>query len=454
MESKLILAIFPILIIPIAIGSLVTWKSVSWSARWFLGVSFLGIFLICGHALGVSERVILILLVIAIALICILISLHRHDISKNIKWPARQTLIIVVILLIQLLSAYTTILANPVFEWDAVAIWFQKAKALYYWESFISLPFVNYPNFGAAHWAFIMKFTGFSEATGRLFFPTAYFAFMMVLSTLFKDNDTPWTGVFVIPFVSILFFHNAYISGYQDGLLSLMAGMSAFYYCRFFIVLELDNLAASYPRDIRYDLFLAFFFSGILGFIKNEGTVMAVLLFISAAGWFAIRMRSKTVIGRIPLFWGFIMFVALISLWSLLLLYNGVDPSHVQGGVFTIKGIFNSYENLDRYRDIHQYFSLYLTSHRMFIIVSSLLSIASALYVKTTRTALCFVWTFYILHFAFVALVFFSTGTNYMWHLGTAFDRLMFQHRFVYILMIVTAISSIAALMQRRLSVR
>jgi hypothetical protein len=441
MESKAILAVFPILIIPLAIGSLVTWKSVSWSARWFLGVSFLGIFLVCVHAFGVPQRTVQILLVIALALICILISLHRNDLFKNVRWPTRQTLIILLILFIQLMSAYATILANPVIEWDAVAIWFQKAKAFYYWEPFKSFPIVNYPNFGAAYWAFIMKFTGFTEAMGRLLIPTAYFAFMMVLYSLFKADNTSWTGVFVIPPVSIFFFHNAYVSGYQDGLLSLMAGMSAFYYCRFFILLRSANHVTLCHRDIYYDLFLAVFFSGILGFIKNEGTIIAVLLFFSAAGWFMIQIRSNQVIGKMPLFFSVIMFLVLISLWSLLLLYNGVDPSQVQGGVFSIKGIFNFYKNINRYSDIKQYFSQYLTSHGMIIIVASLLSILSALYAKTTRTTLCFIWTFYVLHFAFVALVFFSTGTNYMWHLGTAFDRLMFQHRFVYILVIVITTS-------------
>ena len=454
MELKTILAILPLLIIPIAMGSIVTWKSVSWSARWFLGISFLCVFFIFVHALGIPQSVAWILLIIGLALICILISLNRNDLFKNIRWPAWQTLTIVVILLIQLMSAYATVLANPVFEWDAVAIWFQKAKAFYYWEPFRSFPIVNYPNFGSFYWAFIMKFTGFSEAIGRLFFPTAYFAFMMVLYSLFRDNNTSVTGVFVIPAVSIFFFHNAYVSGYQDGLLSLMAGMSAFYYCRFFIVLRSAKHVTLCHRDIYYNLYLAFFFSGILGLIKNEGTVIALLLFFSAAGWFIIQIRSKPLKKVMPLFFGVIIFLALTSLWSVLLLYNGVDPSQVQGGVFSIMGILKSYKNIKRYIDIKQYFSLYLNSYGIIIIVTSLLSMVAVLYVKITRTALCFIWTFYVFHFAFIALVFFSTGTNYMWHLGTAFDRLMFQHRFVYMLIIVITISYIMKSIEQKMCIQ
>jgi hypothetical protein len=454
MEFKATLAIFPLLVFPFLTGSLVTWKSVSWSARWFLGVSFLGIFLICVHALGLSQSAVRILLVAGLASICVRVYLNRGVLLDNMKLPAWQTLIIAVILLIQLLSACSAILAQPVFEWDAVEIWLQKAKAFYYWEPFKSFPYVNYPNLGAVYWAFIMKFTGPSEAMGRLFFPAAYFAFMMALYSFFMDNRTSLAGVFVVPAVSIFFFHDVYISGYQDGLLCIMAGMAAFCYCRYFIFSESKKNVTADRKDIHHDLFLAFFFSGILGFIKNEGTFIALLLFSSAAGWFIIRKGNRPIAGIKWLLCGMIMFFVLISLWSLLLLFNGMDPSQVQGGGFSVQGILNSYKNMSRYNDIKHFFSLYLTVHGMIIIATGLLSVMAGLYVKSTRIALGIIWTFYVLHFAFVAFVFFSTATNYMWHLETAFNRLMFHHQFVYMLVIVTTTSAIAKSIRLRMSAR
>jgi len=78
-------------------------------------------------------------------------------------------------------------------------------------------------------------------------------------------------AIFVIPSISLYFFNEADVTGYQDGLLSLMAGISAFYYCKFFIKLRSNRYASISFSEIYYDIFFAVFFSGILGFIKTEG---------------------------------------------------------------------------------------------------------------------------------------------------------------------------------------
>jgi hypothetical protein len=185
MELKSIIVIIPLLFIPIIIGSLLFHAFVPWSTRWLFGISVMGIFLVCMHAFGIRQLFVWIILSVCCSVIGIRTYWHRDILYRNIELPLWPTMIIFTALAIQLLSAYVSILAKPLIAWDAVAIWFQKAKAIYYWMPFNSLPFVNYPNFGAAYWAFIIKFTGFSEEMGRLFFPTVYFVFIMVLYSLF-----------------------------------------------------------------------------------------------------------------------------------------------------------------------------------------------------------------------------------------------------------------------------
>jgi hypothetical protein len=220
-----------------------------------------------------------------------------------------------------------------------------------------------------------------------------------------------------------------------------MAGISAFYYCRFFINIRSNRYASVNFLEIYYDIFFAVFFSGILGLIKNEGGVITGLLFVSAAGCFLINSNKNTKSLKVlPLMACIVLLLILTSLWYLLLLYNGVDPFQVQGKAFTFKGIINAYKNYDRYPDIKYYFVQYLNSHSAMIIFSALLSLASSFYIKVIRTAIGFIWSFYILHFASVSLIFFSTDQDYLWHLETAFSRLMFQHRFVYMVVIAITI--------------
>lgn len=441
MEFNCIIVIVPLLFLPIIVGSLLCHAFVPWSTRWLFGVSVTGVFFVCMHAFGIRQLFVWIILSLCCMMIGIRSYLHRNILLGKPRFPSWPTLIIFTVLIIQLLSAYVSILANPVIAWDAVAIWFQKAKALYYWMPFSSTPLVNYPNFGAAYWAFIMKFSGFSEEMGRLFFPTVYFAFIMVLFSLFSEKNTLWTALFVIPSISLYFFNEADVSGYQDGLLSLMAGISAFYYGRFFIKLRSNLHASGNLLGIDYDIFFAVFFSGILGLIKNEGVLITGLLFVSAAGWFFIdSSKNIKLLKVLPLMACMVLLLFLTSLWSLLLLYNGVDPFQVQGMAFTFQGVMNAYKNMNRYPDIRHYFVQYLNSQSGMIIFASLLSLASILFIKVIRTAIGFIWSFYLLHFVFVSLIFFSTAQDYQWHLETAFFRLMFQHRFVYMVVIAITI--------------
>src|SRR5262249_35835912 len=64
------------------------------------------------------------------------------------------------LVLVPMAAAALFTLAYPVNDWDAVAIWYAKARAIVAWQPLSALPFAPYPDLGPVAWAAALRLVG------------------------------------------------------------------------------------------------------------------------------------------------------------------------------------------------------------------------------------------------------------------------------------------------------
>jgi hypothetical protein len=429
--SKFFLSLLPLMVIPLLVGTAAFGPRLPVAIRWFFGMISLGLILTVAYSLGISWGTFF--YAFGIGLVGCALLLLKQGVKRLGKhaWPNIYRAGVGFFLLILLGCAYVKVFAEPLEAWDAVVIWFNKARDLYQGTPISQLHFVNYPPLGPMYWAFVMKFTGgLWESYGRLLFPTMYFFWMLALPYMFPKCIPAWIFLIVIPGLGWLFFDMfAFTSGYQDGFVTICAGMAAIHLCK--TLLE-DK------RRRQTDYLLALYFAGTDALVKNEGAVLAMILYTA---WFLTLIVTerhnfnwKYLRSLIP---GGMLFLLLLSIWPGLLIYHGQDPSQVQGPAFTINSIANSYENIDRLPMIKDYFvEHYFHPQTKTILSCTLLSIITAALVPITTRVMVFLWVTALGHILFMVLVYLATGSPLEWHLTFSLKRLAFHHSFAYVIIL------------------
>ena len=435
--TSFILALIPLLLCPAFVGILILPTDIQLSVGWWVGFTSISLFLLVFHGLGAPRDPTFVALIVCTAMLAIK---ERHKLLSRGKLPEpfhRGTFWVFLAFLPLLIASCLITFSLPVSDFDAINIWFNKAKSLFYWQPFNQLPLCDYPNLGPMYWSFVMRFTAVEfESIGRLLFPLAYWFWALSLMALIR-NTSSRVCLFIAPLIGYTFFQRGpFTNGYQDGLLALCAGMSAIFSLRLLFELgdehRADSSGQCLPRFRRLYM-VACLFGGVLAWIKNEGMMVGLILVLVTTALClastARHLRRSLVRAIIP---GLLTFSGIALSWPAMELVHGVKPWVIQGGAFEFGRLSSVFQRLGRLNPICEYLRRYLQEQKTVVGLLFVLSVAMLILCprKTLRPAL-FLWAVLVLHAAFVVLVFLTTRQDLAWHLATAFDRLMFQNTLI-----------------------
>ncbi len=431
---ELIITILLIVVFPALAGGILPADKTQLPQRWLAGLLLLGLIITFGHGLGVNH-------IATYALAGILITLGAINIVRHYQWPAfsfspywfAAGIVIAIIVLL----TWTEVINFPLHGGDAVVIWFNKARSIYLWQSLVQIPINTYPNLGASLWAGVMTVAGYVEYLGRLVFPTAYiFWCANLLRHKLKHPLGQTLYLITAASLSIYLLNAGMWDGYQDMLLSIVAANGVYLLAR--VVLQ--------SKHWKWDLGLGLFFISTLYLIKNEGAVLAAIIFVGFVIALAVSQRPRKLmsIARKQLKLICMSLAVLVIpalLWIFTLTHSQIDPSQVQGGAFSIKGLLEIPQRLPTYLPpILHYLRIDITALLPVIALAIFMSVACLIIVKSRRVVALnlFLWLILILHIAFIIVTFLATNSDQAWHLDAAFHRLMTQHELVYVIVILT----------------
>lgn len=185
------------------------------------------------------------------------------------------------------------ILVIPLWEWDALSIWFLHAKMIYMAGSFSQLTgwlhpsvlfsHVDYPNLVPALAAQITHLMGFwNEYLPKL---SMFFLLVPAVILLFSSFRRSYSFLFLIILIPFSFASRLW-DGYMDGYLSLFFALSMLF-------------LGKYYKDVKpINLFLSIACLSLLLYIKNEG-VLAVVAGIIAISFTLLFKHGKFSLKRI-----------------------------------------------------------------------------------------------------------------------------------------------------------
>ena len=415
-------------------------RRLSWAITYLIGMLSAGVVLVTSNALYLGCKTAYgLVVVITLAGLCLCFTEHASQKSSSRSaWRSRAALAAAPFYLIIVLVVFGSLLhtlADPIAAWDAVAIWFHKAKAFYYWEDFRSMPFPQYPGLWPAVWSLTLKgFGPNSEMVGRFLISLSFILFVLGAWHVERQFSGWGCGGFSSLALCVLFFDvESFTNGYQDALLFSCSALTAF-----LLMAALRCQAAGTAQFARLERELAgtgLLICGLLGWIKNEGLVLGVL----QAGWYFtisaalillnIKRNGKKSFGIRRLLTGrkvrlFVLFAVLAAGWPLLQRLNGFDPSRVQGESFYWQDIFLLSDRLARWPRIAEAFQNFLEPRASLMALALASIIILAAYARALPAA---IWAAaaYGSHLAFIGLVYLMTRADLEWHLATSFDRLM-----------------------------
>ena len=209
-------------------------------------------------------------------------------------------------------------LGTPTFEWDPRSIWLFHAKRLFYEGTIFSVS-DNYATF--SHNAYPKIAPAFSSSLAVLIghwnevFPKLAFLLMflpplILVYSVFKKTE-------YLIFLSIIFFTigKFLFNGWMDGLVAVYFSLSAFLI--YTLILEKNyNLER---KKILY--YVAFCFFSILTLIKNEGSVLLLILF---AAVLLISLFTQNLKKNIYILFFFSLSFLPIIAWKLFCFNNNI----------------------------------------------------------------------------------------------------------------------------------
>lgn len=443
--SDLVILFIPLVLLPILLSIALFRSSFDTAFHWWSGVLLISLTAIIFHALKINPAVYCVIITVSILALSIwrkrAIKQHILRAKEPIQYIDYAMAIIVVIVLV--FSGILVILTQPIpLGGDTFSIWLNKTKSIYNGIPYPTLPVVQYPSLGPTFQAFAMRFTGGYEPVYGLFFgPIAYCFWVLSLFSVIKQRSG-WIMVAILCSISILFFDDYVVNGYQDKILMMCASMSVLSYLQFFSEYSLPSKQEG-SRTLQLLFWLGTFFAAMLSLIKSEGTIMGLILVTAS-----LLVVGLTQPGQIKVFiqknyMSIIMFVVLVLLWPLILYAGNVNLSNVQGDNLTLESISDIPQNMGRIFIIGHYFINSFHEIYVMLIFSVFLTIFALLKVPRLRITLAYLWLIWFVHSLFIAFAFLSTRAPLIWHLDTAFYRLTSQHAFVYPLIILFVTASL-----------
>lgn len=458
---------FSIVALPLIIGLSIYANQNNWTsslpARWFAGLFFFITTVTAAISLGFSldtvfsssshlaiASVITLFSLMTIRLCGVFWLIGSSTVESILNRPVNVSYeaIRLSIVLFLLLYGFSEVLRTPVNEWDAVAIWFNKAKSIYYGDLWNKTPFSEYPNSGPVIWALLMRLFGHTEQIGRLVFPTIFvFCCWQFSYFSFKNQQRSLYFLICWSVLSFYLFKSWVWSGYQDNFIACTAAVAVYIFIQSLYAADSTNLAGRVFRDDSNGSSIlgnsaldsvAFLLCGMLYLIKNEGLVLGAIISSTYLIFSANEKNdSKDITKKITI--NIILFLVPIAFQLFIKLAYDINPLQVQGDAFSLNKNFSIQERMMRLLPIGLAFCTYVWQN-LFIYSVCLASTYCSIkyYKKITKNIFInsFLIIIMLLHSFFIVAVFIVTNQNLEWHIMTAYGRLMSQH-----LMIVYALT-------------
>ena len=430
------------IIFPFIIGSIFYRNSCFSSYSWLTGVMVIAYSIMLTNGLHFKKDYLYFIL--------FLLSIFGlFNITSNISFKKKQiisltffksdnvifqtySLFLLLILITVTFESILEVIRAPVLGGDALAYWYQKAKAFDLWLEFIEFPTVSYPSFGSAIWAYAMFFYNI-EYFGRLFFIIIYLIFCFnFFKKIRSDFIISQNYLYFLYLVMASYFIFGITEEFASGLRFLSSGymdwlvalLNSFAYYSIITALPLQEKNKKISLSTK-SLFFPFFVMGCSGLVKDEGFVftLIILLSIFIVVWaYNVKILLQNIYKFILLY----TFTIIISLsYKILLFINGLSIANEQG--FSIELALKNYLRI--YDLVHlskmlEYF-VYQILYNYEIIIPTILILAYSLKNKCVKPVVIFILPL-IMIFLFFFLVFLITNYEIEFHLATALSRLFY----------------------------
>lgn len=432
--------VFPLFIYPLLIGIGIFHLPFSIPFKWFLGLIMIGFYINLSFILGINQNLTYEILdfIFILCFSVILLKLALFKFKINIKFNPSKVVYIIFIFCLLLYSLFN-IIVNPIFGWDAVTIWYAKTKSIYFWNSIYNLPFVNYPNLGPTLWSYILHYSINQEVFGRLLFPAIYLFFFYEVFICFEKNINPYL-LCLLSIFFINFFYNIYVAnGYQDMLIFSFSGISCLLFLK---TIESRNVGfGNRTFKLQCNYITNLFILALIGSIKNEGIILSLIFNLM----FCIIIIHNRIFSFKFIFFTFILYLIILLMWPLSLKVYGFNISNIQGNAFKFDSFYLLLDNLDRIPIISKYFYNYFSNQIYIILISLFLTISMIFTNKNKWKVNLIFWAIFFLHSFFIFIVFYVTREDLLWHMDTAFSRLMCQHESLFVILIFYSLSNFKA---------
>lgn len=419
-------------LLPLLISVSVFENRLSIPFHWWAGAMIMGLFATVFHALSVRPDMYANIFLFGALFLLLFRWKKVLRYFQQIKWSINSPHTVVVILLVLVLYGFLQINLYSPISGDVFAIWLNKTKGIYNGVEYSSLPVVEYPSLIPTFNAFLMKLTdGYQPNRGLYIGVSMYFFWILTLLDLYKSK-IKFIDALALSIVAIIGFDESFYNGMQDKIVMMGAGLAAIMLIKHFRASKFEINSGK-----RFFLQIGAFFAGGLALVKSEGMVLGGIIVVLAT---IISMANsdfkiKLLIERYA--FSVFVFALLLILWPTILYTGNVDITNIQGDSLTLSSLFDIPHNLERIPVLMEYFISYINSISEWFYTSLVLSVFGAWLVPELRKELVFLWGIAILSWIFIFVVYLSTRAPLIWHLDTAFARLMSQHIFIYVLSII-----------------
>ena len=302
-------------------------------------------------------------------------------------------------------------LGTPTFEWDPRSIWLFHAKRIFYDQSIFSV-MDNYAEFShnayptlapafASSLAFLVG--NWNEVFPKLSFTLMFLPPLILIYSFLKNTH-------YLIFLSIVFFTigKFLFNGWADGLVAIYFGLSAFLMYLLFIV------DTNFYRNKLFFYLLAFCFFISLTLIKNEGTALLFILFVTT---FFIKLYKRELRKDISkLIFLSISFIPII-LWNLFCYSKGIDNDYINTNI--LLNLLPRLDDLNNYKLI----SYFLFLNEKFLI--ALIFFIISFWVYPNKELFSFVTIVTTMYIFILFFIYLSTPFDFYFQLDSTAARVI-----------------------------
>ena len=302
-------------------------------------------------------------------------------------------------------------LGTPISDWDPRTTWFFHAKRIFYDQSIFSVAdnyaahsHNDYPSLAPAFASSLAVLVGYwNEVFPKISFSLMFLPPLILTYSFLKETQ-------YLIFLSIVFFTigNYLFNGWPDGLLAIYFGSST-------LLMYLLMIADThfYNKKLFFNL-LAFCFFVSLTLIKNEGTVLLIILFATTFLLKLYKGELRKDISRLI----FLSFSFLpIILWKLFCYSKGIGNYMFETNI--LLNLLHRLDNLNNYKLI-LYF-LILNEKFLYSLIFFLISF----WINRNKELFGFVSVVSVAYIFILFFIYISTPLDLYFHLNSSAARVI-----------------------------